>query len=107
MEFVIEIVFELLLEGLFEGAGWVLGKRWGRLVLGVGLGAVGGLAWSLFVTDAAPLLGTFVVAGQAAAVPLLAGRDVLGRTLQRTVLLDLVLIGAAVVAGRWVGWVVA
>jgi hypothetical protein len=100
VEVVVQIVAELLFEGLFEALGWTLGKRWGRLVLGSALGVAGGVGYSFLVGHDLPIVALLAVGAQAAAVPFLASREVLGRRLDRGVLIDLVVIGAAVVVGR-------
>ena len=107
IELLLQVVGEVLFEGVFEGLGWLLRRRWRRLVSGVLLGFGGGLVWSAVVGHAgAPVVATILIVAQAAAIPVLAGRQMLGRQLQRDVLVDLALIGAAVVAGRWMGWLV-
>jgi hypothetical protein len=107
IELLLQVVAEVLFEGVFEALGWLLRRRWGRLVSGVLLGFGGGLVWSAVVGHAgAPVVGSIVIVAQAAAIPVLAGRPLLGRQLRRDVLVDLALIGAAVVAGRWMGWLV-
>jgi hypothetical protein len=103
---VLEIVGEVLLEGAFEGLGWVLRRRWGRVAVGAVAGCLGGFLWSVAVNDELPLLATALVAGQLAAVPWLTGRTVMGRELDRPTLAGLALIGVAVVAGRYAGWAV-
>lgn len=107
IELLLQVVGEVLFEGVFEGLGWLLRRRWGRVVSGVLLGFGGGLVWSAVLGHAgAPVVGTVLVVAQAAAIPAIAGRSMLGRRLRRDVLVDLALIGAAVVAGRWMGWLV-
>ena len=97
----IQIVVEFLAEVVFEAVGWTLSKRWGRLLLGCGLGLAGGFGYSLLVDDAVPVVAILLVGAQIAAIPLLAGRELFGRRLDRQLLVDLVLIGASVVAGRF------
>lgn len=110
VEFLLEIVFELfgevVLQGFFEGLGWTMRRRWGRVVVWGVLGCAGGFLWSVGVNDDLPLLATALVAGQLAAIPVLTGRTVLGRELDRPRLTGLALIGVAVVAGRYLGWAV-
>jgi drug/metabolite transporter (DMT)-like permease len=106
LEILFEVFGEVVLQGVFEGLGWTLRRRWGRIVVGVVLGCAGGFLWSVGVNDDLPLLATALVAGQLAAIPLLTGRTVLGRELDRSTLADLAMVGVAVVAGRYVGLVV-
>ena len=107
VELLLEIVGEILLEGVFEGAGWMLQRRWGRLLFGLTLGALGGLLWSVAVTDALPLVATVVVAAQLLSIPLLAGKGRFGNRLNRSLLIDLAVIGVTVVGGRYLGWAIA
>ena len=105
VELVIQVVGEILFEGALEGLGWTLRRRWGRVTLAVIAGFTGGVVWSTAAGhDGPPLLATALVGIQGAAIPLLTGRRIAGRTVGRGIQTDLVLIGAAVVLGRWVGW---
>lgn len=107
VELVVQVFGEVLFEGLFELFGWVLRRRWGRLLLGVVVGSAGGLAWVALGHTGMPLVGSGVVAAQALAIPFLEGREVAGRVLERRGLTDLALVGAAVLVPRWIGWAVA
>lgn len=104
MELAIELLLQIFLEAGFEGGGWLLKRRWGRLAVGLAAGFFGGFVWSVLVETHAPVVATAVIALQVALVPLLADREILGVTLRKSVLIDLAAIGAAVVAGRWAGW---
>ena len=106
LEILLEVFGEIVLQGVFEGLGWVLRRRWGRIMIGAIVGAFDGFLWSVAVNDGLPLLATALVAAQVAAIPWLTGRTVLGRELDRSTLAGLAGIGVAVVAGRYVGWAV-
>jgi drug/metabolite transporter (DMT)-like permease len=106
LEILLEVFGEVVLQGVFEGLGWTMRRRWGRIAVGAVLGCAGGFLWAVGVNDDLPLLATALVAGQVAAIPLLTGRTVLGRELDRSTLANLATIGVAVVAGRYVGWAV-
>ncbi|HEX8804504.1 MAG TPA: hypothetical protein VF743_09930 [Acidimicrobiales bacterium] len=111
MEFLVTLVVDVLGQVLVEAGlgavGWLLAHRWGRVALGVLVGGGAGMIWSLTVAEAAPLLATAIVAVQVAAVPWLAGRRLGRRRIDRSAVVDAVLIGAAVVVGRWLGWLLA
>jgi hypothetical protein len=106
VDILLEVFGEIILQGAFEGLGWVLRRRWGRIIVGAVVGAFDGFLWSVGFRSGVPILASALVAAQIAAIPWLMGRTVLGRELDRSLLAGLALIGLAVVAGRWVGWAV-
>ena len=105
VELLLEFVLEAVVELIGEGAGWMLERRWGRVLLGAPIVVGLGLIWGLFVGDhVAPVVATGIVLAQTAAIPLLMGRRVFRRTLRRDMLVDLAVLGLLFVAGRWGGW---
>jgi len=105
MEFVIELVVEVLGEFLFQGLGEALSRRWGKLVFGVLLGFGGGWLWSALVAhDKAPVIITIVAIVELAAIPLLSGTNIGRWRLERRILIEFAAIGVAFAAGRWLGY---
>jgi len=105
MEFVIELVVQVLGELIFQGIGEALSRRWGKLVFGILLGFGGGWLWSAAVShDKQPVIITIVVVAELAAIPLLSGQTIGRWRLDRRMLVEFAAIGAAVAVGRWVGY---
>ena len=105
MEFLIELVVQVVGELFFQGIGEALSRRWGKLVFGLLLGFGGGWVWSALVAhDKAPVIITVVAVLELAAIPGLSGQSIGRWRLDRRVLTEFAAIGAAVAVGRWVGY---
>lgn len=105
IELLLQVVGEVLFEGVFEGLGWLLRRRWRRLVSGVLLGFGGGLVWSAIVGHAeAPVVGTILIVAQAPQSRCSLAVRCSAVNSDEMCWSTWPLIGAAVVAGRWMGW---
>ena len=105
VNFVLEALFEVVLAYGFRGLTWLVTRRWRRLLLGATLALGGGLLWPVILNqDAQPLVVTAFVALQALAALVLHIRQIPRWQAHMPTIFEVVVIGAAIVAGRWIAW---
>jgi hypothetical protein len=104
VDWLIDFAIELFIDAFGEGLGWLVDRRWGRLLLGLCAAAVAGIIWTWAGHTDPPLIGSALIAVQALTVPFVAGRRVLGRTVAARSAIELTAIGAAAVGTRWLSW---